>query len=92
MTTENTHDKGLLEDVQREIRLLAEAHAGHTVHAARTEAKFEQRFKDVEHQLMALDVKVNGKIDALDTKLSTELARIARHLGIGGAPPPAGRL
>jgi hypothetical protein len=34
--------------------------------------------------------KIEQKIGALDVKLSTELARIAAHLGINGASPPAG--
>lgn len=106
-TEERTHHTALLEDVQREIRLLAEAHTGHTEHAERTEARFEQRFKEVEHQIMALDVNlgvrigsveaklgarigsVEAKLDSLGTKLSTELSRIATHLGLDGTPHAA---
>ena len=68
ITEEMTLNKALLENFKKEMRLLGEAHAGHTEHLARTEAELKQRFKDVEHQIMVLDVKVHMRIGALDKK------------------------
>ncbi len=50
----------------------------------------DRRIRAVETTLTqkidAVDAKLTGKIDAV----SAELSRIATHLGVGGAPPPAG--
>ncbi len=59
----------LLEDLQKDVRLIAEGHVALTERLDRTEARFEQRFEQVEQQIMVLDVKLTQKIDALDTKV-----------------------
>lgn len=56
------------------------------------DAKVEEKTNALEQKISALDAKVDRKIDALDVKLSAELARIAAHLGLTGAAPPAGPL
>ena len=55
----------LLEDLQRDVRLIADGHVALTERLDRTEARFEQRFEQVEQQIMVLDVKLTQKIDAL---------------------------
>ena len=70
----------LLEDLQRDVRLIADGHVALTERLDRTEAKFEQRFERVEQQIMVLDVKVNQKIDALDAKVDALDAKVTQKV------------
>ena len=63
----------LLEDLQKDVRLIAEGHVALTERLDRTEARFEQRFEQVEQQIMVLDVKFTQKIDALDAKVTQKI-------------------
>lgn len=66
----------LLEKVEKEQRGLAETHLGHVQHLAATERTFEARFKQVEHEIKVLDVKLSGKIRTLDAKVGKLDAKI----------------
>jgi hypothetical protein len=46
--------------------------------------ELERQIKQVDDRVIALDVTVNRRIDALDEKLSGQLSRIATHLGLDG--------
>ena len=74
----------LLEEVKKQQCGLSETHLGHVEHLAATERRFEARFKQVEHEIMELDVKLSGKVGAL----AIGIERIAVHLGLGQVIPP----
>jgi predicted RNase H-like nuclease (RuvC/YqgF family) len=63
------HIKALVEDFRKEFRLLGEAHAGHTEHLYRTVARLEQEIQELQHQIIAVDVKLTAAIHALDHRV-----------------------
>jgi len=61
--------QALLEVVQKEQNMLAEAHRGHVERLDELERRFEARFDQVERRIMEVDVKLDTKIRALDTRV-----------------------
>jgi len=80
--------RALFEKLQDHVRVIAEAHGANTDSIRITRVELERQIKQVDDRVIALDVRVNQKIDALDAKLSGELARITKHLGLDEASHP----
>ena len=96
-TEERTRFEVLLENVQTDIRVIAEAQGALVERMDRTEARLdrhEARFDRLELRVAVLDTKVDAldaKVDALDARVASSqqwIERIATHLGLDGAPRP----
>ena len=103
-TEERTRFEVLLENVQIDIRVIAEAQGALVERMDRTEARLdrhEARFDRLDLRVAVLDTKVDAldaKVDALDAKVDARFAniqqwieRIATHLGLDGVPRPGTR-
>jgi aminoglycoside phosphotransferase (APT) family kinase protein len=84
--------QALVEELAGHVRVIAEAHGANTQSIKDTRTELERQIKQVDDRVIALDVRLNQKIDALDTKLSGELARITKHLGLDETSHPEQRL
>ena len=106
LSAEHAQHKALLEDVERQFRVIAEGHAANAKSIEDTRAALEHQIKQVDHRVMVLDVKVHEKLGGLQARvegleakmdskfdgLGKELSRIVAHFGLDGAPHPAKRL
>jgi predicted nucleic acid-binding Zn-ribbon protein len=73
------HDTTLLEDLTRNVQVIAEANAVHTKRLDQVDVKLgslEERFDQLEIRVAVIDTRVvalDAKVDALDAKLSSRI-------------------
>jgi len=69
LSAEHTQHKALLEDVQREFRVLADTCTTNSQNIEKTRAALEHQIEQVDHRVMVLDVKVHEQLGGLQAKL-----------------------
>ena len=72
-STEHAQHKALLEDVQRQVRVIAEGHVANAHRIKDTKSALEQQIQQLDHRVMVLDVKVHAKLEDLEARMDTKL-------------------
>jgi hypothetical protein len=88
---DQTQYRALLEALEKEVRIIAEGHGANAKNIEDLQAELEQHRKQVDHRFMVIEVDVRQKLEALDLRLSGEIASITARLGQAEAAPPARR-
>ena len=96
---DRTRFEVLLESIQPDVKVIAEAHGALAERLDRFETRLDRlegRFDQVAIQVAVLDAKVNAletwvnaletKLDALSADTQHRLQRIETHLGLDGSP------
>lgn len=81
MSEERTRYEVLLENIETNVKLIAEAQGGLSQRLDRMEARFEARFDQLETNVNILAVKVDGlavKVDGLATKVDRLETKVDR--------------
>jgi chromosome segregation ATPase len=87
----SSHSEVLAEELERELQVLAEATAANTKSIEDTKTELKVEIKQVDHRLMAFEVDVKKRFEAVDrrfdalertvTTISVELSRVSTELG-----------
>ena len=73
MSAEHAQHKALLEDVQRQVRVLADGQVANAQRIEETKSALEHQIKQVDHRVMVLDVKVHEKLAGLEARMDSKL-------------------
>jgi hypothetical protein len=63
----------LLEDLERQLAVLADGYAANHDATVATRSELQQQIKQVDDRLIEVDVRLTGKIDALDVRLTGKI-------------------
>ena len=70
----------LLEDLERQLAVLADGYTANHDAIVATKAELQQQIKQVDDRLIEVDVKLTGKIDALDARLTGKIDALDTRL------------
>ena len=90
MSEETTRVAVLLEDIQTQVRGIAEAHVSLSQRIDRMEGRFEARFDSLETRFDVLTLRVGGlekRLDGFARDTRGRLKRIETHLELNGSHP-----
>jgi len=88
---DQTQYKALLEALEKEVHVIAEGHGANDKNIQDLQTELEQHRKQVDHRFMVIEVDVRQKLEALDQRLSGEIASITARLGQAQAALPGRR-
>jgi chromosome segregation ATPase len=77
---DQTQYKALLEALEKEVRVIAEGHGANAKDIKDLQTELEQYRKQLDHRFMVTEVDVGQKLEALDHRLSGEIASITARL------------
>lgn len=90
-TEDQTQYKALLEALEKEVRIIAEGHGANAKDIKDIQTEREQHRKQVDHRFMVIEIDVRQKLEALDHRLSGEIANITARLDQAQAALPGRR-